>query len=322
MALYKIGSKGDEVRKIQDRLKSLGFYRSSIDGMFGGGTDAAVKTYQSEKDLQVDGIVGPQTWKVLFEEEIQEPQIFKLDLDYKCLALTGSFETGKGIPDCFAGLSGDFDGQGMSFGVLQWNFGQNSLQPLLEDMINDYPDTIQAIFQSDFAVLMEVLAAEKDDLMTFVRSIQHPVKHYFYEPWKGRFKALGRMQEFQNIQVRCADGLYKAALRLCSDYELWSERAVALMFDIKVQNGNISRLVRSQIRSEIGNLPEDSEQVELEVEKMRIVANRRAEASNSRWVEDVRARKLCIANGKGFVHGIHLGLEEQFGISLDRTIDV
>ena len=32
-----------------------------------------------------------------------------------------------------AGLSGDFDGQGLSFGVLQWNLGQGSLQPLLAD---------------------------------------------------------------------------------------------------------------------------------------------------------------------------------------------
>jgi hypothetical protein len=50
---------------------------------------------------------------------------------------------------------------------------------------------------------------------------------------------------------------------------------------------------------------------------MRIVANRRAEASNPRWVEDVRARKICCANGGGRVHGIPYDLEKQFGIRLD-----
>jgi hypothetical protein len=37
---------------------------------------------------------------------------------------------------------------------------------------------------------------------------------------------------------------------------------------------------------------------------MSIVANRRAEAANPRWVDDVRVRKLCIARGEGAVHGI------------------
>jgi hypothetical protein len=46
------------------------------------------------------------------------------------------------------------------------------------------------------------------------------------------------------------------------------------------------------------------------------VANRRAEASNPRWIEDVRKRKVAIANGEGMVHGNYLHLEDQFGIRL------
>jgi len=48
------------------------------------------------------------------------------------------------------------------------------------------------------------------------------------------------------------------------------------------------------------------------------VANRRAEAANPAWIEDVRTRKLCIANGSGVVHGIPYDLEGQFGIGLTR----
>lgn len=40
---------------------------------------------------------------------------------------------------------------------------------------------------------------------------------------------------------------------------------------------------------------------------MSIVANRRAEAANPRWVDDVRVRKLCIARGEGTVHGTPTG---------------
>jgi hypothetical protein len=118
MALYSVGSKGEEVRRIQERLKSEGLYMGPIDGEFGGGTEAAVKAFQRMDGLGVDGIVGPVTWKALLGGEIPEPSIIEKPLDYKCLALTGSFETGRGIPECFSGLSGDFDGQGISFGVL------------------------------------------------------------------------------------------------------------------------------------------------------------------------------------------------------------
>jgi hypothetical protein len=55
-------------------------------------------------------------------------QMTNLPLAGRSLALTGSFETGKLPPDCFSALAGDFDGQGLSFGALQWNIEQGSLQ--------------------------------------------------------------------------------------------------------------------------------------------------------------------------------------------------
>ena len=64
------------------------------------------------------------------------------------------------------------------------------------------------------------------------------------------------------------------------------------------------------------SLPPD----ELEVMKMRIVANRRADAAKPEWAEDVRARKLCCADGSGVVHGIEYDLENQFGISLKPMV--
>jgi hypothetical protein len=319
MALYRLGSKGDEVKRIQKKLKGLDLYRGPIDGDYGGGTYGAVKAFQKNRGLKVDGIVGPNTWKALMRGKIHEPLISHTSLDYKCLALTGSFETGKDKPDCFAGVSGDFDGQGMSFGVLQWNFGQDTLQTLLNDMISGYPERMRSIFQENYPVLVEALNSSKEELMTFARSMQHPVTHYVYHPWRGMFKALGRTQEFQDIQVRYATDLYGAAQGLCLEYELWSERAVALMFDIKVQNGSIRTWVKSQILSDFDGLPTDLTKAELEVERMKIVANRRSEASNPRWVEDVRARKLCIATGHGTVHGIRYDLEAQFGLRLEQA---
>jgi hypothetical protein len=320
MATYKLGSKGEEVRKIQEKLQALGIYRGPLDGDFGGGTDGGVKLFQQREGLEVDGIVGPITWGKLLGGEAPRPSIEFQPLDYRCLALTGSFETGAAIPDCFAGVSGDFDGQGISFGVLQWNFGQGSLQPLLKRMFTDYPERSRSLFQDRFDLILTKLNSEKSDLMAFARSIQHPTKHFLHEPWRGMFKSLGRSDEFQRIEVEAANTLYKAARHLCEDYALWSERAVALMFDIKVQNGSINNTVKGQILADFQNLSSTAGEEESEVGRLRIVANRRADAAKARWREDVRARKLCIANGTGAVHGISHDLEEQFGIGLRRVV--
>lgn len=65
--LLKRGSKGDLVRKAQQRLIAHGFSvgRWGADGQFGAATDAAVHAFQKARRLAVDGIVGPETWKAL-----------------------------------------------------------------------------------------------------------------------------------------------------------------------------------------------------------------------------------------------------------------
>lgn len=316
MALYKIGSSGEPVTRIQQRLQKLGLYRGPLDGAFGGGTEAAVKAFQAANGLDVDGVVGNDTWKKLFREPIAPPPIAAEPVESRCVAITGAFETNAGPPDCFAGVSGDFDGQGLSVGVCQWNFGQDSLQPLLSSMLTKHDAVARAVFQDHYPVLAAALASPKDDLMAFARSIQHPVTHRVDEPWRGMLKALGRTPEFQKIQVVAAGRLLKTARAMCREYGLKSERALALMFDIVVQNGSIQPLVKARIQKDFDALPADLEADALEVERMRIVAVRRAEAANPRWVEDVRARKLCLANGAGKVHGVDYDLEGQFGIGL------
>jgi hypothetical protein len=319
MAVLRIGSKGHEVKKIQQRLKDLNFYKGPVDGEFGGGTEAAVKAFQSAGKLKPDGIIGTDLGLILIgEARTFAPDILAKPLDYRCLALTGSFETNTGIPECFAGLTGDFDDQGISLGVLQWNFGQGSLNPLLKEMIIKHHDAAQMVFHENLRILAEALKSSNEVLMNFARSIQHPVKHFIYEPWKGMFKALCRTEEFQNIQRTYASKRLGFAIKACKDYGLWSERAVALMFDINVQNGSISTAVKAQIMADFKNAANGLSDDEAEVSKMKIIANRRAEAATKEWVEDVRARKLCLANGRGVVHGVNYNIEEEFGIRLNR----
>jgi len=62
--LLKIGSKGEDVKKLQSKL-GLG-----ADGIFGAGTAAAVKKWQTEHGLGADGIVGEGTWNKMFGGEV------------------------------------------------------------------------------------------------------------------------------------------------------------------------------------------------------------------------------------------------------------
>lgn len=314
--INRLGASGCDVEQIQQRLQVLGLYRGPIDGRYGGGTEAAVRAFQEHGGLGVDGAVGGITWRALFGTEIPVPSLLLKPLDFRCLALTGAFETDTGFPDCFAGLSGNFDGQGISFGVCQWNFGQGSLQPLLKGMIKRHPGVAGAVFGEHLAKLVAALAADKRGVMNFAAGLQHPVKHTLLEPWRGMFKSLGRTAEFQAIELEYAGALYQAALGLCTEYGLWSQRGQALMFDIMVQNGGISHKTRARILANFTGLSANLPGERMELERVKIIANRRAEAAKPRWVEDVRARKLCIASGAGEVHGIPYDLEVQFGIAL------
>ena len=68
------GSKGEYVTLLQTKLVNLGYNigKSGIDGDFGSATLAAVKTFQKDRGLTTDGVVGKKTWEVLMNNV--EPQ--------------------------------------------------------------------------------------------------------------------------------------------------------------------------------------------------------------------------------------------------------
>ena len=61
MSILKRGSTGPEVTGLQQRLQDLGFDPNGVDGIFGPGTETAVKAFQQANGLTVDGKVGPIT---------------------------------------------------------------------------------------------------------------------------------------------------------------------------------------------------------------------------------------------------------------------
>ncbi|MDD3410774.1 MAG: peptidoglycan-binding protein [Eubacteriales bacterium] len=71
-SLLQKGDSGDAVKALQQRLKTLGYYSGSVDGDFGGGTQEAVRLFQSQSGLSVDGVCASQTLSLLFSDEAKQ----------------------------------------------------------------------------------------------------------------------------------------------------------------------------------------------------------------------------------------------------------
>lgn len=102
------GSRGNDVRELQNALNRIGYNCGRADGIFGGGTEQAVKRFQKDKRLSADGIVGKNTWNMLLNESSTQPTIrmgnrgqavvelqTKLNqLGYRCGKIDGIFGSG------------------------------------------------------------------------------------------------------------------------------------------------------------------------------------------------------------------------------------
>ena len=67
--ILTVGAKGEEVKKLQQRLKDLGYLSGKVDGQFGGGTKRAVIAFQRRTGLDIDGAAGQETLAKLYAED-------------------------------------------------------------------------------------------------------------------------------------------------------------------------------------------------------------------------------------------------------------
>lgn len=68
--VLRSGSAGPDVRTLQERLVAHGYQLGATDGRFGPRTEMAVRAFQQDRQLAVDGVVGPQTWSRLDVEPV------------------------------------------------------------------------------------------------------------------------------------------------------------------------------------------------------------------------------------------------------------
>lgn len=72
------GSRGDDVKKLQETLNAMGYDCGTADGIFGVKTEAAVRKFQQENVLPEDGIAGKNTLALLYNKEGKEEGTYKV----------------------------------------------------------------------------------------------------------------------------------------------------------------------------------------------------------------------------------------------------
>lgn len=94
--VLEVGSKGDDVKKLQARLIELNYLSGSADGIYGNGTSGAVSAFQSAAGLSVTGVADVDTQTALFAEDAPVSKEY-VSLDYTANARDPEAYKGKMI---------------------------------------------------------------------------------------------------------------------------------------------------------------------------------------------------------------------------------
>ncbi|AMA59928.1 DUF2272 domain-containing protein [Bradyrhizobium sp. CCGE-LA001] len=281
-------------------------------GEFGDERDTEWETDQSEgEDIYAEALVEPIAFETDLEGEISLAASGLTPAERKAIEITSTFETGK--RGGFFGLSGNFDGQGLSFGLVNWTMGTGSLQPLLRDFAAENPGRWNAVFGPDSDRFRQLIArqgkaAVKEQHSFAIKEMNScsmrkgkPV-WAIREPWFGYFKKLSEDPTFQKIQLRYVRKLLSRADHFCREYKLRSEQAFTFLFDTVSSHGqwwpnkkNRDKLVEQRLKALAarygeGKIPER--------ETLLAMADVLGATSAQRWAQKVRTRKRWFVTGE------------------------
>jgi Putative peptidoglycan binding domain/Glycosyl hydrolase family 46 len=272
---------GPLIQKIQSQLNSLGFDAGAVDGVWGQRTVNGIKNWQQSKQLQDDGIIDDNAWTTLIQGSV--PPLFE-----RSLQLTGAWE-GTG----YSGANGNFDGQGITWGVVGFTWGNGELQGILREIKSLFPAVFSAAFGPLESAIINVLSDSLPAQMALARSISTNGGNNIEPQWAACFKALGNDPNVQAIENAHAQHYWTAGTGLAQQFGLASDRGLALCFDIAVQN-TVTHSMMDEIQQQTHGLAE--------TDKLPIIAHVVAEHSNPRFFNDVLKRKMTFVVGQGTVH--------------------
>src|SRR5260221_2411211 len=284
------GARGDLVMRVQRRLIELGFDTRGVDGTFGGDTETALKAFQAAGRLGVNGGVDADTWQALMGIPIP-------GVRDRALEVTAAHE-GHG----FTLAKGNYDGAGLTWGIIGFTIKSGEVSKLLLELERRAPAVVEQAFGTEKDELLDIMASSRAKQIAWADALSLGAKKVrLSEPWRSAFGTLGETDEAQALQLEVVSRDYfEPARRTAKELGLNTELAMALAFDIHVQNGGIGKGARETIASEQAKHPISAG--EEQVVRV-IVANAVADSAKPEYREDVRTRKLTLATGSGRVHG-------------------
>jgi hypothetical protein len=246
------------------------------------------------------------------------------------LSITGHFEDAR---EPLAGVTGNFDGMGISLGVLQWNIGSNSLQPIVKALGRDVCTSTMPHLGDD---LWKACNAPVAQGLAVVRAWQPA--NALPNSVRDELRAFVKSRQFQDLQLKTAHAVGDQAWNTASDWAQKqgrtspTKREFCWFYDVFTQNGSLKSVTPATVQAFIDNhgaaqaddlvcdwlaARTDDKPGAVDSRKNAILwrnavadANlflfvasflRTAEA-NPLWQSDVMNRKGTIAVGTGWVH--------------------
>ncbi|WP_200305948.1 D-Ala-D-Ala carboxypeptidase family metallohydrolase [Paracraurococcus ruber] len=264
------------------------------DGVFGGDTDRALRRWQAANGLPATGQLDADGWRRLAGSE--PPSIFDL-----CLSITADFEG-----TSFDRVVGNFDGAGITFGLIGFTLVNGELKKLLTAIEAGRPGAVAGAFGQLFPELMDILDAPKARKLAWADDISRGASKGAVDPhWEAAFKRLGASPEARRAQMLRAYTVYWQAARSLAALVVgggaMTALDAALFFDIAVQNS-----VSAEERAALAALATGGT---AGAERRAAVARIIADGSSARFRADVLARKLTFSQSQGTVHGSRYSLD-------------
>lgn len=240
-------------------------------------------------------VVEPRGARVYLEmpDPVRPPPIAaELALD-RAIQVTAGFET-QGDP--YQQVTGNFDGAGLSFGPLQFNFGTGTLQPLFRLYEQRDAAALQRCFGPLWAQWQDVMALSTRKQLQWADSLSRGSNKAGFDPaWKAALQAVGREPAFRHETLRRTYDTYGRKLiatlfwlKGLTPLPIRNFRALSALFDVCVQQGGLDK-AHAQIRARVL-----AEKPKTDLELVRIAVVERGLRALPQWRADAISRRLCI----------------------------
>ena len=210
------------------------------------------------------------------------------------LTISSGFEGNQ--PMDYGATAGNFDGMGISYGLIQWNAGSGTLAPVLSAMRSVDPVSFKAAFppESNYDILDSAISSGNNgDLYDWAVNQQSKNP----SGWKAPFQNLANIQAFKDIQIATAvnerhhhvmamiEFLRSLSSDLMKKVELVS---YCVLFDVAVQQQSLTPAVQA-IKSRVA-----SDRPATQSALVRIAVEERASAAKHVYVADCMSRRIGI----------------------------